>query len=278
MHNTRSGDNREGSRVRHAYEAVTEDLREKITEGIYPAGTALPPQKELASHFGVSQITIRRAASELIQQGLLYTGYLDGKRATIVRSMARFTHYATDAFRADRPIQGRDTFEESAVRNGRTPGKKFHMKIETPPSDVAMRLGIPSDTLVVHRILHQLVDNEPFSREISYFPLDIAQTTGVDSPHDIPEGTMRRLRDRGVEEIAVVDEITYESAGPEDAADLSLPVGAPLLIQTRTAATHERVVRVVRVVRLGERVRVAWEQGATEGLDVIRSTYKEFTG
>ncbi|MBW4722433.1 GntR family transcriptional regulator [Saccharothrix obliqua] len=254
-----------------------ETLRERIANGVYPPGTALPPQVDLADEFQVSQITIRRAISELTTQGLLYTGYLDGKRGTIVRSTSRFTHYATDALRPDRPIQGRDTFEESAIRNGRTPSKRFHMKIEIAPPDVADRLGVAHDELVVHRTLHQLVDGEPFSRETSYFSLDLAKETGIDSPHDIAEGTMRRLRDRGVIEVSISDEIAYESAGPEDAADLSVTVGSPLLVQTRTAATTERVTRVVRVVRLGERVRIVWEQGDEAGLVVIRNTQAQNT-
>lgn len=276
MHKARIGDGPEGSQVaRHAYEIVMETLREEIADRVYPAGTPLPPQVELAERFQVSQITIRRAISELVAQGLLYTGYTQGKRGTIVRNQGRFEHYATDALRSSRPQSGRDTFMESVTRAGRTPSKRFRMKIEMAPPEIASRLGVGHDDLVVHRILWQMIDGEPFSRETSYFPLDLAKEIGADSPHDIAEGTMRRLRDRGIIEVAVIDRVSYIAAGPEDAADLSITIGSPLLVQLRTAASVDRVTRVVQVVRLAERTEIVWEHGEDEGLAVIRATLAE---
>ncbi|MGH3800900.1 MAG: hypothetical protein ACRDTD_12320 [Pseudonocardiaceae bacterium] len=73
------------------------------------------------------------------------------------------------------------------------------------------------------------------------FALDLAPQTGIDTPHDIPQGTVCRLREPGFAEIAFVDEITDENAVPEDATDLAIPISSALLVQTRTGATAQRV-------------------------------------
>ncbi|MGH3755495.1 MAG: hypothetical protein ACRDRP_22935 [Pseudonocardiaceae bacterium] len=82
---------------------------------------------------------------------------------------------------------------------------------------------------------------------------------------------MRRLREAGFAEIAFVDEVTDENAGPDDAADLAIPIGSSLLVQTRTGATAQRVTRVTKTVRVGGRNRLVWEMGDPNGLDVIRA-------
>jgi GntR family transcriptional regulator len=145
------------------------------------------------------------------------------------------------------------------------------MRIELPPEDVARRLGVSPDELVVVRVTYQLLDNEPWARETSYYPRDLAAEVGLDSPHDISEGTIRALAEAGYREVAHVDEVTDETAGSADARDLAIPVGYPMLVQTRTAATDQRITRVTRYVRLGQRTRLIWELGREAGLNIIRS-------
>jgi len=86
---------------------------------------------------------------------------------------------------------------------------------------------------------------------------------------DIPQGTVRVLAAAGYTEVAHVDEVTDENASPEDAEDLSIPVGTRLLVHTRTAATEQRVIRVTRFTRLGGRVRLIWQTGNKQALDLI---------
>lgn len=259
----------------HAYERISQELGTEIHEGRWPAGTALPTIPELEKRFGVSRITVRAAIDELEKRGLVYTGYIGGRRGTIVRSQGRIDHYATDALREDRTRSNMDAFTENAAKIGRTPSKSFEMRIEAAPREVTRRLGVPADELVVVRILRQFLDGEPWSREVGYYPRDLAEAVGLDTPSDIPQGTIRALHDAGYIEIAHVDDVTYDTASPEDARDLNVSVGTPLLIQTRVAATAERVTRVMHYVRMAERQRLIWELGDGAGLDVIRRTEQE---
>ncbi|MBE3551462.1 MAG: FadR family transcriptional regulator [Kyrpidia tusciae] len=52
-------------------EAVVEQLKELIQSGVYPPGTKLPPEKELAKQFGVSRASVREALSVLASAGII---------------------------------------------------------------------------------------------------------------------------------------------------------------------------------------------------------------
>ena len=65
------------------YQQVLEDLRAKIEDGTYPLGAKLPSEVELIKIYDVSRITVRRAVSELVSEGILVK---EQGRGTFVRS------------------------------------------------------------------------------------------------------------------------------------------------------------------------------------------------
>jgi len=58
---------------RHAFESCVEQLAAAIRLGVYPLGTALPPERDLAELLGVSRATLREAMAALRQAGLVET-------------------------------------------------------------------------------------------------------------------------------------------------------------------------------------------------------------
>lgn len=54
------------------YQAIVDDLKNKILSGIYKPEERLPTEFEIASKYGVSRITSKRALEELKLQGLIY--------------------------------------------------------------------------------------------------------------------------------------------------------------------------------------------------------------
>lgn len=254
----------------HAYERVAAELAAEIEDGDWEPGALLPTIPDLMERFDVSRITVRDGIGELARRGLVYTGYAAGRRGTIVRGTGRVPYVVTDDWQAR--DERHDAFVEAAQRAERQPGKSFEMRYAVPPADVARRLGVSPTDLTVVRISRQLLDGEPWSRETSWYPRDLAEEVGIAVPHDIPQGTLRVLADAGYAEVAHVDEVTDETASPEVAQDLSIAVGAPLLVHTRTGATPDRVIRVTRFVRLGGRVRLIWQHGEPDGLAHIPVT------
>lgn len=257
----------------HAYERIAQTLAAEIDNSTWPEGGLLPTLPELEKRFDASRITVRGAIDHLAKQGLVYTGWAQGRRGTIVRHRGRTEIVANLAIRPGRPNNTQaDAFTEAAERAGRKPSKRFERKIEVPPAGIADRLGINRSEPAVVRILTQLLDEEPWSIETGYYPMDLAREVGLDTPKDIKGGTIRALEAAGYKETAHVDEVTDESADADEAFHLAIPVGSPLLVVVRTAATDKRVTRVMRYLRLGGRTRLLWEQGGREGLDVIAAT------
>ncbi len=61
------------SRGRHAFEDCVERLATAIRLGVYPYGTSLPPERELARRMGISRATLREAIAALRSAGMVRT-------------------------------------------------------------------------------------------------------------------------------------------------------------------------------------------------------------
>ncbi|WP_205472254.1 FadR/GntR family transcriptional regulator [Nocardioides sp. SYSU D00038] len=60
-------------RGHHAFEACVEQLATAIRLGVYPRGSTLPPERDLAARLGVSRATLREAMAALREAGLVET-------------------------------------------------------------------------------------------------------------------------------------------------------------------------------------------------------------
>ena len=60
-------------RAHHAFESCVEQLATAIRLGVYPRGSALPTERELAERLQVSRATLREAMAALRQAGLVET-------------------------------------------------------------------------------------------------------------------------------------------------------------------------------------------------------------
>jgi GntR family transcriptional repressor for pyruvate dehydrogenase complex len=60
-------------RGHHAFEACVEQLATAIRLGVYPRGTALPSERDLADRLNVSRATLREAMAALREAGLVET-------------------------------------------------------------------------------------------------------------------------------------------------------------------------------------------------------------
>lgn len=256
----------------HRYSEVADVLRREIHDGTYPQGTTIPTLVDLRRRFEASNSTIRAAIDLLVREGLVYTA---GRRGTIVRTHRLLNHDATRPLRVERPRDGQDVFTETVERAGRSSRKTFDMRIAVAPDDVADRLGIETNDLTVIRELVQYVDDEPWMHEISWYPRQLAEGAGLDVPHDIPQGTMRALRDAGHVEISWHDEIVARAPTPDEAQLLDVAPGVALIVHTRTGATSERVTRVTRACRPGDRVRITYDLGADSGIEMVNATRED---
>ena len=86
-------------RGHHAFEACVEQLATAIRLGVYPQGTVLPAERELAERLGVSRATLREAIAALRAAGLVETTRGRGGGTMIRRRPARRRSAARAAIR-----------------------------------------------------------------------------------------------------------------------------------------------------------------------------------
>jgi DNA-binding LacI/PurR family transcriptional regulator len=55
------------------YQQVAADIRRQIVQGDMPVGSQIPPHRDLATQYGVSIITINKALSGLVSEGVLHS-------------------------------------------------------------------------------------------------------------------------------------------------------------------------------------------------------------
>ena len=53
------------------YERAYREILDRLKAGRYPVGGRIPTESELASHFDISRVTIRRALDMLVQDGYI---------------------------------------------------------------------------------------------------------------------------------------------------------------------------------------------------------------
>lgn len=250
-------------------------IRERISDGTYPAGEKLPTHTELAEELGVSRQTVMSAVRQLVHEGLLLT---DGRRGTRVRERVMFAHDATRYADWEARDPSRDAFMTAIEEAGRSADKGFSMRIEPATPAVAARLGIEPKALVCVRSVLEFVDSQPWNRSMSYYPLDLAQSTGLTTPDDIPGGTVRHLAEQGYVECAWHDEMIGRPPDPDESRELAIPPGTGLLIWIRTAATakpKQVINRCTIKVMPADRNAVIHRQGDASGQALIDDVRKQ---
>jgi GntR family transcriptional repressor for pyruvate dehydrogenase complex len=106
-------------RGHHAFEACVEQLATAIRLGVYPRGSALPPERDLATQLGVSRATLREAMAALRQAGLVQT--TRGRGGGTVVTLKPPTPSARAAARTT-PAQRADWLDALAFRRIIEPG------------------------------------------------------------------------------------------------------------------------------------------------------------
>lgn len=110
-------------------------LRTAISEGRLSDSEALPAERDLASHYGISRITVRKALAELEREGLVIRR----------RGMGTFV-----AKRRETEAQAGFPFQEDLVGAGRhTRSVWTERDCDTVTGEEAMILGVPFGTAVV---------------------------------------------------------------------------------------------------------------------------------
>ncbi|HEU5325630.1 MAG TPA: GntR family transcriptional regulator [Candidatus Limnocylindria bacterium] len=128
------------------------DVRRALAGGEWSAGDRLPTERELATRYGCSLITVRRALDELAREG------------RIERTRGRGTFVL--ASRIEHDFAGQLSFSEDMRRRGLRPSTRLVERHVEPATDlVAEALGIAPGSPVVYVERVRMADDEPLLLE-----------------------------------------------------------------------------------------------------------------
>ena len=230
-----------------AHAQIAERLAEAITGGDFAPGDRLPPERELATGFGVSRMTLRQALDTLTRRDLL------------VRTRGRRGGTFVAEPKIERDLTTVIGLTQQLRRQGHRAGARVLSAREGPAGRrTAETLALRPGELVYEVVRLRLSDDEPLALERSLFSAE--RFPGLlDQPLD---GSLYELLDRVWGELPVrsVERLEPVVAEAREAEILKVSRGSPLLLVERTAYDAEgAAVEYARDLFRGDRVRVLVE-------------------
>jgi GntR family transcriptional regulator len=203
---------------------IADVLRDRITRGVYAAGSPLPSEPELSREFAVSRVTVNRAVGLLRIEGLVR---VRRGRGAYVRGIPVITRNATTRFGARGRGLGAYDVEVRAL--GLEPRHEVLVERQPASARAAELLGVEPGTELVVRRRRFFAGDEPVQLADSYLVAELAEKAGADQPDAGPGGTYSRLADIGRAPVSFAEDVTCRPASGKEAARLDMEPGQPVL-------------------------------------------------
>ncbi len=150
------------------YLQLREVVRNKIEEGEYPPGTAIPSENELSETYGVNRLTVRNAMDALVNEGLLMR--IQGKGVFVVGN------------RIERDLDTLSGFRQTLNERNARPDTKILAKIRRKAGKKYARIfniGEDDDIFYVRRL--NSANGEPIAVEHTFVPASkVPKLDGID--------------------------------------------------------------------------------------------------
>jgi GntR family transcriptional regulator len=228
---------------RAVYRQIADHLRDAIMRGRLHEGEQLPSESQLMEHYGVARMTVRNALRILLDEGITTAEH---GRGVYVRARPPVRRLASDRFAQRHRKEGKAAFLAESEQAAATPSvDRLHVYEDRPPSEVADRLRLPDDAVVVIRSRRYSLDGRPVETAVSYIPADLARSTPIADPNPGPGGIYARLEDSGHTLERFTEDVAARMPTPDEALALELPPGTPVFRLVRTAYDNDgRAVEV----------------------------------
>jgi GntR family transcriptional regulator len=225
------------------WESLAARLRDDITSGVLKPGAKIPTEEWLQDTYKLSRTTVRKALGKLTNEGLITEGAgKQGRRVTDRRPVEMpFAQSETQERAERRREQGIDAWMADVADQGRKASQNLKVSTEPASARVGALLGIPEGAPVVERRHVRTVDEEPNNLSSTYYERELVKDTPIMDPYDIPGGVILWMRDNmGIRQEWFRYEFEARMPTPEEARELRIPSGIPVLLQYTTGCTADR--------------------------------------
>ncbi|WP_170769416.1 GntR family transcriptional regulator [Ruegeria lacuscaerulensis] len=161
---------------RISFQVVRDEVKRRIETRIWPQGSLLPTETQLAEEFNCARATVNRALRELADQG-----FVERKRKSGTRVKKEPSKHAKLEFSlARQSVESQNsTYRYALVERNVVPS----------PGWLASQLSVSPDVKVLHVICMHYADNRPFQLEERWINIDA-----------VPEVEHANLNDHGPHE------------------------------------------------------------------------------
>lgn len=218
------------------YQQVKDYLEEKIIIGEWSLGYQLPSEKELAVKFDVSNITVKRAIHELVNEGVLErhsgkgTFVIEKKEAKDISTLVSLKN-------------------ESWSENKHYPHKTIKFKKEAVGEKVGKIFGINSHELVYNIQRLKVEEDKPLVIEHSFIPASLFQENldSKDFEDDLIYNILVKKYRMKLDKARIF--FSTMIAGEYEHELLNVPVGKQLFVIDRHTVTEDkRIIEYSRFI------------------------------
>jgi GntR family transcriptional regulator len=243
---------------RPVYKQVADALRAAIRNGELADGQLLASETELMERYGVSRNSARNAVALLRVEGLVVTEH---GRGTFVRAHRPMRRLSSSRYSKAHRQAGQAPLHAEEAEGTNADQKLLGVEVVDPPEEVADRLGLPTDEKALVRRDLLLMGGEPVQLAHRYVPLGVAQGTRIERDEKIAGGVHAELeQELGYELDRFVEELTFRMPIPEEARQLRMGAGVPVVRLLRTLYdTSGRALEVSDLVLVGDRHVLVYE-------------------
>lgn len=196
------------------YMRIRRRIEERIERGIYPRGSMIPSEKDLAEEFGTTRLTIRSAVDELVRRGQIRR--VRGKGAFVAQKVPAFFE-RTVGFRESVRASGGEPSVRILARSKRYAGPYY-----------ADLFGIAEDDLLYSVRRLNCINGSPVSIETALIPCLLFPTIeDIDVSVFSLYETYEML---GRNPVMAQEKLDIEALGARDAGLLGLEQGDLVLL------------------------------------------------
>ncbi|MFB7324050.1 GntR family transcriptional regulator [Streptomyces sp. NPDC056190] len=220
---------------RPKYQRIADSLRKAIQSGEYGPGDRLPGENELMATYGVARMTARQALSVLRDEGVAEARKGAGVFVRAFRPLRRrgIQRLSQEQWGSGRSIWSAD------IENRALEVDQVTVSEETAPDNVSVVLDLADEETVCVRRRRFVLEGKPVLLATSYLPTSVVAGSAITQEDTGPGGTYARLAELGYKPVHFREEIRSRMPSKDEAAQLSMSAGTPVILICRTAFAEE---------------------------------------
>jgi DNA-binding GntR family transcriptional regulator len=203
------------------YFQIAKLIREEITSGKYKPGEKLPSENQLSDFYNVSRVTIRQALKLLQENSTIYPVHGVGTFVSplIMKGMSGFLGFTEKTGLLDLEVTSRVLAFQEVEQLPEEMQRQFQLLDKDTPNPGSRLMQLKRT---------RLIDGVPAAIEDVYLPLEIF--SGIEK-YDFSNQSLYETLNNvwGIVPVFSMQVMTAKAASQEEADQLEIPVGKPLL-------------------------------------------------